>query len=365
MRIIIDTDSLHVAKTGVKTYIKETVKALREQGVDVVEMKREPDSFFIRNQMKNKFFLHGGRILWTQIILPLKILKDRKPGDVLLSPEYFTPYFSPIPNMVTVHDAVFETQKENYSNLFRKTLKYIVWPAVRKASRVLTVSKDAKMQISEKIKIEKEKIEVTYLGVKSNFEIDKTFDDTNEPFFLYVGVLEKRKNLPRAIEAFNIVHQQYKNLKFYIVGQPAQFHHLNDSERIESLISDLKLRESVKLLGYVDDERLNELYNGALGLVFVSTYEGFGLPIVEGYNAGIPVLTSKGGATEEIAGNAALLCDPYDVTDISSCLLQLYEKNELREKLISLGNIRKHDFTWSRMAKQLLEISNLMLNRNK
>jgi glycosyltransferase involved in cell wall biosynthesis len=356
MRIFIDTDCLYLAKTGVKTYVKELISALREEGAEVIELKRNSNSFSVQYQDKNKLVLHGARIIWSQFILPLKLLTRRKKGDILISPEYFTPFICPIPNMVTVHDAVFETQKENYSFIFQKTLQYIVWPSVRKASRVLTVSNDAKQQISERININEDRINVTYLGVKSKFSAKYNTGESKGPFFLYVGVMEKRKNLLRAIEAFQTVKEKYTDLKFYIVGQPAPFQHLDDSNNIKVLINKLKLEDSVQLLGYVDDDELASLYSNAFALIFISTYEGFGLPIIEGFSTGIPVLTSKGGATEEVAGNGALLCDPYNIKEISNCMFALYEDRNLRDKLILLGKERAKNFSWNKMARQIIEI---------
>lgn len=357
MRIFIDTDCLHVAKTGVRTYVIELVKALKNGGYEVIELKRDSNSFFVKNQLKYKLFLHIGRLLWTQCIIPLKLFKVRKKGDVLISPEYFTPYVSPVPNLLTIHDAVFVTRKDDYSSLFKWTLKIFAWPSARRASKILTVSEDAKKQISDKLNIESDKIEVTYLGVKSFISSPlKVEKFENEEFFLYVGVLEKRKNIPKAIESFFEVRKKNPNIKFFIVGQPAQFPHLDDTSTIKKLINDLNLQDSVVLLGYVTDEELSTLYNNALALVFISTYEGFGLPIIEGYSAGIPVLTSKGGATEEVAGGCSLLCNPNDVKDISDKMRKLADDSELRRSLVAKGRERAKQFTWEKMSQKIISV---------
>lgn len=357
MRIFIDTDCLHIAKTGVRTYVIELVHALKNGGYEVIELKRDSNSFFVKNQLKYKLFLHIGRILWTQCIIPFKLFNVRKKGDVLISPEYFTPYACPVPNLLTIHDAVFVTRKDDYSTLFKWTLKIIAWPSARRASKILTVSEDAKKQISDKLNIEKGKIEVTYLGVKHFKSKEGNVDRfENEEFFLYVGVLEKRKNIPKAIEAFSVVKEKNPNIKFFIVGQPAQFPHLDDTSTIKNLINDLNLNDSIVLLGYVKDEELSALYHNALALVFISTYEGFGLPIIEGYSAGIPVLTSQGGATEEVAGGCSLLCNPNDVRDISEKMQKLIEDPELRVNLVTKGKERAKQFTWEKMSQKIIKV---------
>jgi glycosyltransferase involved in cell wall biosynthesis len=357
MRIFVDTDCLYTAKTGVRTYVIELVRALKNGGHEVIELRRNPNSFFVKNQLKYKLLLHIGRILWTQFIIPLKLFNVRKKGDVLISPEYFTPYVSPVPNLLTIHDAVFVTRLDDYSSLFKWTLKIIAWPSARRASKILTVSEDAKEQISDKLNIEKGKIEVTYLGVKPfGLKVSKVEKYENEEFFLYVGVLEKRKNIPKSIEAFSEIKKKNPNVKFFIVGQPAPFPHLDDTTTIKNLIKDLNLQDSVVLLGYVTDEELSALYHNALALVFISTYEGFGLPIIEGYSAGIPVLTSKGGATEEVAGGCSLLCNASDVTDISEKMQKLIENPELRTSLVKRGKERAKHFTWDKMSQKITKV---------
>lgn len=354
MKICIDTDCLYTAKTGVRTYVTELSAALSRLGVQVVEIKRPASSFSVRYQKKFRPLLHIGRLLWTQVLLPLKVWRQQ--ADALISPEYFTPYFSPVPNYVTLHDALFFDRKKDYGAFFRMTLSCFAWPSARKATQILTVSHHAKSEIVKNLSVSDAHVSVAYLGVKQFSQTTDRGRLSPDVFFLSVGVLEKRKNIINAIRAFAFTHKKYPHLKYYIVGQPAPFAQFDDSLAIREVTEELGLQDAVVLFGHVSDEQLASFYQNALALVFISTYEGFGLPILEGFGCRLPVLTSYGGATEEVAGNACELCHPLDLHSISQSMLRLVENQELREELVEKGLERVQQFTWDHMANKVADL---------
>jgi glycosyltransferase involved in cell wall biosynthesis len=167
------------------------------------------------------------------------------------------------------------------------------------------------------------------------------------PYFLYVGTLEPRKNLGRALRAFASVAGKLDGCRFVIVGQRGWRYDevLREAARPE-------LQGRVELLGYVPEERLPDLYAHALALVYPSLYEGFGLPVVESMACGTPVLTSRSSALAEIGEGAALLADPADEKALADGLLALATDEALRLRLRARGLERARDFSWERTGRE-------------
>jgi glycosyltransferase involved in cell wall biosynthesis len=170
-----------------------------------------------------------------------------------------------------------------------------------------------------------------------------------EPYFLYVGTIQPRKNLVRLLEAFAQLSPEAPRL--VIAGKRGWL-----SAPIERRAAELGLAERVVFAGYVPDAELPGLLRGALAFVFPSLYEGFGMPVLEAMAAGVPVLTSSTSALPEVAGDAALLVDPCDTAAIAGGMARLAGDASLRADLRARGLARAAEFTWERCARETLAV---------
>lgn len=172
-----------------------------------------------------------------------------------------------------------------------------------------------------------------------------------EPYVLYVGTLEPRKNLARLMEAFRRVPADLGPLRLVLAGSWG-WH----SRTLRASVRSADVRRPVVVTGPVDDESLSALYAGARVFAYPSLYEGFGLPLLEAMAAGAPVLTSAGGACAEVAGEAALLVDPSSTDAIASGLERLLRSDAERRRLAELGRARERGFTWRRTAASTVAV---------
>ncbi len=171
------------------------------------------------------------------------------------------------------------------------------------------------------------------------------------PFILSVGTIERRKNLPRLIEAYSRSHASREGVRLVIAGG-----HGDDFDAVQSTIEhlDRAVGSHIVLLGRVDDRELNELYRHAAMVAYVSLDEGFGFPILEAMSHGVPLLGSTCGSIPEIAGDAAILVDSHDVEHMTTQIDRILSDNALRDSLIDKGSTRCTAFSWAATADSLI-----------
>jgi len=171
------------------------------------------------------------------------------------------------------------------------------------------------------------------------------------PYILYVGSLEKRKNLPRLLEAYAYLRETLPGWKLVIVGGRKW-----KSDPIYKAVQRLGLEPHVIFTGFVAEEDLPALYNGADLFVFPSLYEGFGLPVLEAMACGTPVVTSNTSSLPEVAGEAALLVAPTDVKAIAAAMQRVLSEPDLAAELRRRGLERASQFSWERTARETLAV---------
>ena len=194
---------------------------------------------------------------------------------------------------------------------------------------------------------------VNYSGVSNKFypvskkerEIILKKNDWPEKYLLAVGSLQPRKNLDRLLKAWKIVSPKFKDVQLMIIGE---------GDKIFSSTGINEIPERVKMLGYINDTNLVALYSGAIGFVFPSLYEGFGLPILEAMACGTPVITSNLTSMPEIAGDAALLIDPYNINCLAEAMEMILSSESLRNDLKEKGFKRVKEFSYELNAKFLI-----------
>ena len=170
-------------------------------------------------------------------------------------------------------------------------------------------------------------------------------------YIIYIGTIQPRKNLPRLIEAVSRI----EDIKLVIVGKTTGAGRQGWMfEEVLDLPRKLSIEERVLFTGFVPDDELNLLVNGALAFTFPTLYEGFGIPVIDAMAAGIPVITSNTASLPEAAGKAALLVDPYSVDQIEQAIRTITTDKKLRSKLSKLGINQAKKFSWKKCAKETL-----------
>jgi glycosyltransferase involved in cell wall biosynthesis len=327
--VAFDADVLGRQRTGDETYARNLLRELgalaSEAGIRLVAVTRRPD--LVPDGVEPLRLATGWQELRMAWSLPGLL---RRLGADLVHTQYAVPLRCPCPAVVTVHDLSFARDPELMSRKDRLVFRQIVPRAVRKAARVLTVSERTKGDLVELYGIPAERVVVTPNGV------DPAFSPGSGPrdYVLAVGAIQARKNQLAALSA-----AEAAGLPLVVVGPTKD----------AALEAELRAR-GARLEGYVPPERLAELYRGAACLVQSSTFEGFGLPVLEAMASGTPVVAVSDPALREVAGEAAVVVDERELADgIRRALAE-------RERLVAAGLERARAFSWRTSAEQTLAV---------
>ncbi len=289
---------------------------------------------------------------WYDVKLPLT-LRSIKP-DVVIQLYGFCSLTTNIPQLLVVHDLAFK----HYPKLIPKHHLYYYQAFTKKflnkANKIVTVSEFSKNDIVSKYQIPSEKINVVSSAAKNIFQpIDflsqqkakEKYSDDKE-YFLFVGGIHPRKNLITLLKAFSLFKKwQRSNMKLLVAGRLAWQY-----DSVLEKLKTYKYREDVVLLNYLPEEELVNITASAYAMVFPSLFEGFGVPVIEAMQCGIPVITSNTSSLPEIGGSAALYADPIDAEAIAKQMLLLYKDESLRSKLITEGIAQATKFSWDKTA---------------
>jgi glycosyltransferase involved in cell wall biosynthesis len=246
--------------------------------------------------------------------------------DVLHCPSFRGPLRSRVPLVVTVHDLGILRHPEVFNRWTRAYSRLLVPRVVRNARRVIAVSEFTRRELVELLGIPEERVRVIGNAVELVFSPEG--ESASGEYVLAVGTVEPRKNLPRLAEA-----TRRAGVELRVVGARGW--------------GSVPLA-GVTELGEVSDEELARLYRGASVVAYPSLYEGFGIPLIEAMASGTPLVTSRGGATEEIAGGAAVLVDPLDPASIAA---GIEEASRRRDELRAAGLERARAFSWDAVAR--------------
>jgi glycosyltransferase involved in cell wall biosynthesis len=294
----------------------------------------------------------GVRFVWMQAVLPW-ILRRLRP-DLVHFTNYLAPLAGGVPYVLSIHDMTLALFPE-YHPLQRRLLTSNLLARVARGARlVLVPSESTRRDLVRLLGVDSGRVRVIPYAAAAHFrpvptgaERLATAYGVRAPYFLYVGTLEPRKNLPRALRAFARVAPTLRDHSFVLVGQPGWQYEavLREASRPE-------LAGRVTFVGYVPEEDLPALYSHATALVYPSLYEGFGLPVVEAMACGTPVLTSRSSSLAEIAEGAARLVDPADEAALTAGLLDLATDRDLAADLAARGRARAAEFSWDRTGRE-------------
>ena len=300
---------------------------------------------------------------WARLAFYLPSICKKWKADILHT-TYIGPLILSCPLVVSVHDVSFKRYPNFFSPRDRLLFSSLLPLTMKKAKRIITISRDAESEIKHFFPFTEKKIDVTYLAGNNDFFTDKKTLKLKEhygvssKFILAIGNLQPRKNLLRLIKAFSMVKKNFRDIKLVIAGKE----HWKSSQIFE-LVTSLDLVDEVVFAGYIPNEDLVTFYNLAIVLVYTSLYEGFGLPILEAMACGTPVITSAVSSMPEVAGDAAILVDPYDVEHISEAIRLVLNNQETRQILSSKGLERVKQFSWKITAQQTMKVYKDVLGR--
>ncbi|MGZ3581754.1 MAG: glycosyltransferase family 4 protein [Ktedonobacterales bacterium] len=300
-------------------------------------------------------------VLWHRLRLPIPVELFTGPVDVFHGPDFVLPPVLRARSVVTIYDLAFLTNPECAIPSLAAYLSIVVPRAAHTADRIIAISQATANDLTERLAIPPEKIAIAYPGLDPRFTPDR--DEAalealrakygiERPSILAVSTIEPRKNYERLIAAFaQAMHEPDGPKMLVIAGRKGWLY-----DGVFETVEKLQLGERVKFLDYVSDAELPLLYKAADVLAMPSISEGFGIPVAEAMASGTPVVCSTGGSLPEIAGDAALTVDPYDVDGLAAALVRLTRDAALRDTLVTRGLERVKAFSWDLSARAHLDV---------
>jgi glycosyltransferase involved in cell wall biosynthesis len=366
-------------KHGMDMVALELIKNLQQTDHEneyVVFVKPDEDNTCIPQAPNFKIIeLKGGPYpIWEQIALP-KAAKAEG-CDILHCTSNTGPIWSAVPLIVILHDIIYlesvsilkkgGTWYQKLGNMYRR---WVVPPVVRKSKRVVTVSNFEKERIKNFMGLGNNLVAI-YNGVGTHFKeitdktiLDKAKNKYNLPdrFLFFLGNTDPKKNTPNVLKAFAEFNAG-SDVKYKLVMLDF------DETVLQAILSDIghpEIRSDIQLTGYVVNTDLPAIINQCEVFLYPSLRESFGIPILEGMACGVPVITSNTSSMPEIAGNAALIVDPYNPGEIKNAIVKLVTDKDLRAELKIRGIEQAAKFSWENMAKQYLSLYNEVYNEIK
>jgi len=285
-----------------------------------------------------KGFLKAKGSIWRS--LRLSSIMDKDGVDLFHGLSNELPYGihrSRLKSVISIHDLIFLEHPELYKSIDRKFYHNKVRYGTRAANRIIAVSEQTKQDIIRHLKVDESRISVVYQGCNRQFYQRVSQDGLRSSrrrfalpseYLLYVGTIEERKNLLRIIMA---LHQGNLDIPLVVVGRKTTYYN-----QVKEYIEKHQLK-SIHFLDHVQTTDLPAIYQASKGFIYPSSYEGFGIPILEALNSGIPVITSKGGCLEETAGKGGILIDPFDQEEMIEAIRMVLEDSALKDRLIREG----------------------------
>ena len=366
MRIGFDAKRAFLNTTGLGNYSRNTLNALKKYYPEHDYVLFTPE---IREELfpeKENFEVYSPdnsatkllKSLWRSISLNRIITKHEI--DIFHGLSHELPagiQKSKVRSVVTIHDLIFMRFPKYYSTIDRRIYYQKVKLSTHCADKIIAISNQTKEDIIKYLKVDPKKIEVVYQPINENFfttininEQDIVLQKYNLPpkFILALGTIEARKNhlnILKAIKSNNI------DIPLAIVGKPTTY-----VQKLLDFVIENKMEEQVFFLDNVTNEDLPVIYNRASFLVYISVFEGFGLPIIEAMASGCPVVTSSTSCLPEVASDGAILCNPGNIDEIGECFMKIIGDNQLRDDLIQKGKKRALNFSPHKSVESLMNV---------
>lgn len=362
MRIGVNTRFLLSTKMeGFGWYTYEVVKRM-------VEQHPEHEFFFFFDRPYDPKFLFGPNVMpivlspparhpilfyiWFEWSVKRALKKYRI--DVFFSPDGYLSLGSSVPQIGVIHDLNFEHHPQDIPWQPRWYLRRFFPKFAKKAAKIVTVSQYSKQDICRTYSIPEDRVIVGWNGASDLFlPLDtrtisavRAEHSNGKPYFIFVGALHPRKNVGRLLKAFRAFCSDNAEIDLLIVGETLW---KNTSLQLPDLAENVKQR--IHFTGHVSQQMLTQLVGAAHSLVYVPYFEGFGIPLVEAMKCGVPILSGNLTSLPEVAGEAAIYCDPYAVPEITAGMHRLANDPALYEQLKKTGLERSKLFSWDHTAE--------------
>lgn len=349
---------------GIGWFTFETLKRITQQHPEhefifIFDRKYDKDFIFSSNVKPVVVFPQARHPLLWYIFFEFSIpyVLKKFEVDIFLSPDGWIPLKTNVKTLNVIHDINFEHFPQFFSPLVRKYLLHFFKQFAHKADRIATVSEYTRNDMINIYGLNPEKVDVVYNGANHLYkplaeiekqEIKDKYTD-GEEYFIFIGAFNPRKNLPNLFKAFDIFREKTaKKCKLVLVGDKKFW----KGENVEAYAK-MKYRSDVILVGRLSPDKLNSLLSSSLALCYVSIFEGFGIPIIEAFNAETAVITSNVSSMPEIAGEAAFFASPSNPDEIADAMAEIALNPDLRKRLIEKGKLQRQLFSWDKTAENL------------
>jgi len=296
------------------------------------------------------------RIFHEQFILPIKIKKEKI--DLLVNMGNTGLIYCPCKLMLTVYDLLYLACPGEYSFIKRLYLRVFVWLSCKQADKIAVISENTKRDIVNYLHVKKDKITVVYAGVdfekfaltdrNESSEFMRKEYNIRDPYIYSPTSLFPRKNIKLLIESF-VRLKKNKNIPHKLVITGVDPH--KRRKLLEKSIEAIGMKQEIFYLGRIPDKHIPYLYKAADLMAYLSSYEGFGLPLIEAMAADCPVISADKASLPEALGDAGIMVDPFNIEEVADKMYKLLMDNELRNKLIKKGSVRSKSFSWEKVAK--------------
>lgn len=370
MKILIDARPVARGNSsGIPIYTREVISRLITNKTDTYEIfypglrkQKLPDTWTSHPNVSVLNWRIPGRLFdASQKWLRRPDISKHSQADIIFSPHLNNLIRGIAPRVLTIHDLSFVHHPDFFSFRQLSWHKLQNWNnQIQDANHLIAVSHYTKEDIIKTLGIAAEKISVVYPGISNHFHPLDPHDSSllqfqkrhriEAPYFLYLGALEARKNIPQLIGAFDLLrtNPRFKGYQLILAGTPGY-----KANEIVRAIRRTKSQDSIRILSRVADEERILLYNGAVAFVCTSFFEGFGFPTLEAQACGVPVIASNRTAFVETLGNSAHLVSPWKETELADALISLASVPTDRKNIIGAGLSNASRFTWDETAKHI------------
>lgn len=358
MNIIVNAVLAYEQPRGVGRYINDLLPVLAEcdkendyyiyygkwmKKYSFINIKQE-NFHFIELDIKNNRIT---RNIYLSVILPIKCKKYNP--DILFLVDTQAIFVKPCKIVSTIHDLAEYETKEKYSKIHALIRRNITRHQVNISNQIITDSTYSQNDICRIFKKSKNEVHVIYLATNMKKEIEEA---NTKNYFLFVGEIERAKNLNALIDAYSMLSSDKKKMySIKVIGKKG-----NDYDYICKKIKENNIEDNVEFYGYVSDDELNNLYREAYAFVFPSFFEGFGLPVLEAMAKGLPVLCSNSSSIPEVGGEAVLTFSPDNPAELADKINLITDNRKLRDDMCIKSIKRAKEFTYEKTALETLNV---------
>lgn len=352
MIIGVDGRELERKPTGVGNYLRNILERIKIPNGAILQIYFKTEiPADLKGKAAEPILLESqdSNLIWQQTKLPAAL--NKKKVDLFFSPANSGPWFFKGINVITIPDLSYFRYPEWFSFKERVSRQLNTYISLRQADRIYVISSYVAKEIEKKFKVPASRIVLTSCGVsektlnlKDRPSLRKSYGHENDKIVLYVGSIFNRRHVPELIQA---IREQDENTKLIVIGENRTF----PPQDLNALIRELNLESRVKLLDYVSEELLQDYYQMADLFIYLSDYEGFGIPPLEAMSYGIPVVLSFNPAMNEIFTNAAYFVKEVSPEEVSRALRICLEETPERERLALRGKELANRYTWEETAR--------------